>query len=297
MRWSVQTILLMPLILGASGGAMGFEVYHSPANDGTNPGVPAGIVATAGATLETTLHLYVDHADGVPASTPCAGSELGAGICMWNLKLVADPGLTIVSYLAAPPLDPASIVALRQDALLRWNGGDPLAGDTGPTFVGDVIVTSSTAGSQLKVSGEWVDDMLQLNPLGEQVLAASTCDDSDGDGICNFADPCIAYPNTPASLLQDANADGIPDECQCGDTDANGVLAFSDGTRSFRCAAAAPAVGVLDPGPNCDISINDTNNNGLAEFSDGTRIFTVAAAIVDSWQLSCARRPEATPPP
>ena len=107
-------------------------------------------------------------------------------------------------------------------------------------------------------------------------------------------DPCLSYPNTLPTL--DSNGDGIPNECQCGDTAAagpgtnNGLLQSADAFAIAGCVTA-PGSCVLD------IGLSDTNNNGLFQSGDAFSVATqVVTASATAFSLTCARRPEGTPP-
>ncbi len=120
--------------------------------------------------------------------------------------------------------------------------------------------------------------------------------DTDGDLICDDDDPCIFFP---LSNPLDSNLDGIPDECQCGDispVDGDGLLGFDDATTFALCFIS----GGTTPLANCTqvpLGKGDTQNDGLWGFDDSTNVVQTFIGAVPTWSLTCAARPEGTPPP
>jgi hypothetical protein len=131
--------------------------------------------------------------------------------------------------------------------------------------------------------------------LGEARRTLGVCDrDSDGDGLCDDADPCLAYPNRLP--LDDTDQDGIPDECQCGDADGSGAFDSKDIAITTECAASDPAA---DRIPSCIAAIvrGDANASGRFEREDSTLIQQVLGGKTPAYSLRCALRPEGTAPP
>jgi hypothetical protein len=131
--------------------------------------------------------------------------------------------------------------------------------------------------------------------LTEARRTLGVCDrDSDGDGLCDDADPCLLYPNRLP--LVDTDKDGIPDECQCGDADGSGAYGSKDVAITSECAANDPAAARI---PSCIAAIvrGDANASGRFERDDSTLIQDVLGGRTPAYSLRCALRPEGTAPP
>jgi hypothetical protein len=111
--------------------------------------------------------------------------------------------------------------------------------------------------------------------------------DADADGIPDVVDPCPSFAN--ASPLQDGSGDGIPDDCQCGDSNGDGRINALDSRRVKQCAA-----GLRD---DCGPELADANGDGRINALDARRIEQTVVELRQSWELTCARRPEGTSPP
>lgn len=79
---------------------------------------------------------------------------------------------------------------------------------------------------------------------------ATTCEDFDADGICDFADNCTETPNFDQI---DTNGDGYGNACDT-DFDNNGMTAFSDVL--MLKAAWGSKVGDLAYDADCDVDSN-----------------------------------------
>ena len=133
--------------------------------------------------------------------------------------------------------------------------------------------------------------------------------DTDGDGIPDASDPCLAFPNTlpindptaaPGSPNADENGDGIPNECQCQDFDDDGYISNGDVLFLFCC---------IPGGLACPAQCDDKLASGKVG-SAGTPPSYSGVVVGDTFvtlpgqsnagnffSLTCLNRPEGTPPP
>ena len=135
--------------------------------------------------------------------------------------------------------------------------------------------------------------------------------DTDGDGIPDASDPCLAFPNTlpindptaaPGSPNADENGDGIPNECQCQDFDDDGYISNSDVAFLFTCIAG----GAVPPSQQeCDDKLTSgkvgtsATPPAYSPFIVGNTFFTLPGQsnAGNFFSLTCPNRPEGTPPP
>jgi hypothetical protein len=130
--------------------------------------------------------------------------------------------------------------------------------------------------------------------LSEARRTLGVCErDSDGDSLCDDADPCLTYPNRLP--LVDTDKDGIPDECQCGDADGSGLFDSPDVAIASECAVNDPAAARIR---SCISGIvrGDANGSGRFEREDSTLIQQVLGGKTPAYSLRCALRPEGTAP-
>lgn len=137
-------------------------VYHSPNDDGANPGIPVDVPAGA----SVTLHLYID--GGSLASSPGEKCYTGPNdeLCGWDLSLAGTGSVAFTSF--TPNGDVEYGLSGNQ---LRCNGGDPFVGTLGPTKIGDLLL-SGTSGDRVDLTrGDVVTSQLSLTqaPLGPVV--------------------------------------------------------------------------------------------------------------------------------
>jgi len=105
-------------------------VYHSPNDDGVNPGGPVQVPSL----VQTTIHLYIDGGSTASPSDPCFQGT-GDEVCAWNLTLAGQSGLSLVSFTPS-----GAVVSNLSGGVLRANRLDPLTGALGPVKVGDLVV-------------------------------------------------------------------------------------------------------------------------------------------------------------
>lgn len=130
-------------------------VYHSPNDDGVNPGGPVQVPSL----VQTTIHLYIDGGSTASPSDPCFQGT-GDEVCAWNLTLAGQSGLSLVSFTPS-----GAVVSNLSGGVLRANRLDPLTGALGPVKVGDLVVEGSEGGTLDLSAGESIDAALTSQVL------------------------------------------------------------------------------------------------------------------------------------
>ncbi len=169
-------------LLTAHAGATPPVVYHSPADDGSNPGSPFEISPVG----QTTLHLYID---GGPTPSPSEPCHAGTGdeVCGWDLLMQGSIGtLDLVSFVGT-----GDVVFNLNGSSLRFNGGDFGNGTLGPSKIGDLVVEGTTGGT--------LDLMLSKSVTSG--LAVAT--------IAQTTVITVPEPGLPLSLISGASLLGI----------------------------------------------------------------------------------------
>ncbi len=270
--------------------AHAFTLYHSPADDGVNPGAPGTIPIGGG---NKVLNLWADNGASPTVGDPCAGPPgTGDELCMWDLHITCDsPNVTIVSFSPDPG---AGAVVNQEPAFVRMNGGDPINGTLGPTPIGQLTVSATGTGNCNLVGEAWVDTSLGANAIA-MAAVASACFDDDTDELCNPVDPCISFDNSGPGGLDDFNLDGIPDVCQCGDANGNNSVDGNDLTIIFGCLSGAI------PPATCAANLAggkmEGNGNLTLDSNDLTQVFRALSGLQPNSALTCANRTEGTPVP
>jgi hypothetical protein len=134
-------------------------VYHSPADDGVNPGGPVEVPSLA----PTTIHLYIDGGATASPADPCSQGT-GDEVCAWNLTVGGQGGLTLQSFTAA-----SGVLSNLSGDVLRCNRLDPITGELGAVKIGDLVVNGTEGGTLDLTSGESIDAA-----LGSQSLTPTT---------------------------------------------------------------------------------------------------------------------------
>lgn len=157
-----MSLLLGVLVAGAA-AATGV-VYHSPGDDGADPGLP---VELAGLPLES-LYLY---ADAGPLTTAVGSACLdgdGDEICAYRFCIETQDLVSILAFDADPAQDVVSNLAATR---LCASGGDATLGQLGPVRIGELVVAASGAGTVEVVEGRVVAADLTLGSVAPRVLA------------------------------------------------------------------------------------------------------------------------------
>lgn len=150
---SAVAFLVALLLSGASFAAVP-SVYHSPADDGVDPGAPVTIPGSG----QSTLFLYVDGGNSASSFDAC---HQGAGdeVCWWDLHLEGQTGLSLDSFTAS-----GDVLSNLSGSVLRINGGDT-NGTLGPTKIGELTVSPSPGGTLELTAGNSVSSALNLHVI------------------------------------------------------------------------------------------------------------------------------------
>jgi hypothetical protein len=235
-------------------------------------------------TIPVTLKLTND--TGAGPSAPGQECHQGAGdeVCAWDVKI------TGVGGVAFPPnsVDIGTndvVFNQRTPTEILANGGDPIVGQRGTQTLFSFMVTTGTGGA-VQAEAKWVDSSLGLQQFPTTAIAQVSAD-GDGDGVPDDKDACPTFSN--GLPLRDRNGDNIPDDCNCGDATGDGTINVLDSRRIKQCSVQLRN--------DCDPDISDADGSGTINVLDARRVDQVVVLLRQSWQLTCARRPQETEPP
>jgi hypothetical protein len=279
------------LIALAPESGQAFTLYVGDAlGNPVKPCIPIDEDANQGNGFPTvTHHLWFDAGSvpTTPASAACDGTGgtnpgQGTDVCMYDLHLVAGPGITIEAVTdVAPGLVRTPDLQL-SSGVLRINAGDPLLGQRGIHEIAQLLLASSANDSVMLEGVMSVNTDLVGNPLGPGVPLLHSGVDTDQDGLCDKRDPCPDFANTITGLA----TTGIPPECLCGDADGNGFITSADLIGINVC---------VQNNALCDQDLVDADVNG---FTTSVDIIATNAVVngAPPYTLRCARRPTGFPP-
>jgi len=151
--------LLLTLFVAGASNAAPPMIYHSPADDGVDPGAPFEIPAL----VQTTLFLYIDAGTNASLADPCHQGS-GDEICWWDLTLEGRDGLGLVSFIGS-----AGVVSNLTPSSLVFNGGD-VNGTLGPTKIGELVVDGNAGGLLVLLPGQIVSSALNIAPVAQSAL-------------------------------------------------------------------------------------------------------------------------------
>ena len=155
-KGSSALCLVNALLFASPAAAAPPVLYHSPADDGVNAGVP--VVVPGGASV--TLHLYVD---GGSVASP-AGQECYTGpsdeLCGWDFALVGTGSASFSGFTPA-----GDVEYNLGSTTLRCNGGNPFVGTLGPSKIGDLVLSGAQGDSVDLVRGDVVTSQLTLTQV------------------------------------------------------------------------------------------------------------------------------------
>ncbi len=153
--------VLASLFWASAGFAVPPTIFHSPANDGVPP-TGAVVVSTGGT---RTLHLFM--ATGTVPSSTGVVCEDGNGdeVCAIEGQIAITGGSSLLDF--TPNGD---VVFSLSSELLRFNGGDPIAGDLGSVKLGDLRIDAIEPGAIELASGASVAANLALEGLAVATL-------------------------------------------------------------------------------------------------------------------------------
>jgi len=229
-RW-LKRVLFLGAVVAASSSWAGITVFQDPTNLGTTGAPPVSISAGGPA---VSLNLFYQQFGGNVSdpSKVCLSGD-GDEVCGWDIWVSSGPGITLLSFVPNPGSD---IVSNISGNVLRANGGDPISAETGVHRLGTLVVSASSAGSNVTVSGNlYVTAKLAAANVATgaagETLATSVDGntDTDGDGVLDAApDNCPTIPNGPAQASvpgvgnqTDTDGDGVGDACDNCVTIAN----------------------------------------------------------------------------
>jgi lysophospholipase L1-like esterase len=229
---------LLMLIVVPSAIAATPALYHSPNDDGIQP----GSVPVEPGTPTVTLFLYLD-AGAIPTAigSPCIDGE-GDEICQWEFALGLAGSATVSGFT---PDVAQSVVQKIGASQFAATGGDAVGGEIGPIRIGELVLNTPDGNwSVLVTDGSVVDASFALDDVPQDLIAApepawaaqlvagwlallgwtrrrgrhttqdrsSSCSSAAGlrsSSLVAVALLALALPTT--ALAQDVDADGVPD--------------------------------------------------------------------------------------
>jgi hypothetical protein len=110
--------------------------------------------------------------------------------------------------------------------------------------------------------------------------------DTDGDTLCDDADPCKHFANTQPLVINGFS--GVPDDCLCGDFDGDGFHSATDAAAINDCAAFIRS--------DCVSERDEVAEpfDGFYSATDADLVNRAAAFIDPAYTLQCSLRPEGT---
>jgi len=161
---SVRVLIAIVLVGFASfvpAASAQVRVFHSPANDGVDPGGTQVIEPGD----PVTLHLYIEN-DGIPTATGtvCEDGD-GNELCGYDLTFEALGGIQFDVYSEVADTR-QSLTATR----LRLNAVEAVGGASGAIHIGDLTIDASVGTTVDLVSGQVLDASLNLAPVAPRSL-------------------------------------------------------------------------------------------------------------------------------
>lgn len=152
--------MLASLAIFSQAGAQ-VRVYHSPGNDGLDPGGTAPVDPSS----SVTLHLYIDNpGDETLTGSVCEDGD-GSELCGYDLTLEALGGIQLTSFSEV-----ADTTFSLTQARLRLNAVEAIDGVVGPIHVGDLLINASTGTTVNLTAGSALDASLTLVPIAPRSL-------------------------------------------------------------------------------------------------------------------------------
>ncbi len=151
----------LALLVASSPAGAQIAVFHSPNDDGVDPGGTISIPPSASATL----HLYIDNpGTGTATGTVCEDGD-GNELCGFDLTLEALGGIQFLTF--SEVADTAhSLTSTR----MRLNVVEAISGVSGPIHIGDLTIDASV-GTTVDLSGaEALDAALGSVPIADKSL-------------------------------------------------------------------------------------------------------------------------------
>ncbi|MBK7949107.1 MAG: hypothetical protein IPK00_10285 [Deltaproteobacteria bacterium] len=123
---------LLPVIAAAEP----ITVYHSPTNDGGKTGIAFLPIGT-----QSTLHLYLSGQDDPSAEGSACSSGTGDEHCGYHIRIEMEEGAGLLGFTAR-----GDSTFERSSSMLSIVGGDSIAGEIGPTKLGDLLIDTRSPG-------------------------------------------------------------------------------------------------------------------------------------------------------
>lgn len=139
------------------------RVFHSPANDGVDPGGTQAIEPGD----PVTLHLYIEN-DGIPTATGtvCEDGD-GNELCGYDLTIEGFGGIQFDAF--------SEMADTRQSLTttrLRLNAVEAVNGVSGAIYIGDLTIDATSGTTVDLVSGQVLDASLNLAPVAPRSLVS-----------------------------------------------------------------------------------------------------------------------------
>jgi hypothetical protein len=195
-----------------------------------------------------TLDGSLDHAVDPAAQTALFAFDRSDAVVLYGVSLLDESGL------AALQADPLALATLEFTAIAPASASFDLAQV-------DVVDGAQPPGA--------------LAPLTQGTQVEVTCENADGDALCNADDNC---PFFPTANLADTDQDGRGDECECGDQNGDGQNSVSD----------LISINVAIFNPDLATPLCDANNDGNCDVND---ILAANVEIFSPGTATCERQP------
>lgn len=144
-----------------------------------------------------------------------------------------------------------SSLRIRQSGTAKWS-----AYNASGVLVDEVtIAATSNSGSYafpatFQTPLSRIDIFFSLGQFGWDNLVVGTCDDGDGDGICDASDNCSASANTSQA---DGDHDGLGDACDACANTSPGALVDANGCSREQFCLTQPDGATCDDGNSCTL--------------------------------------------
>ncbi|MGI9610813.1 MAG: thrombospondin type 3 repeat-containing protein [Acidimicrobiia bacterium] len=201
-----SAILVLGLIsLLTASSAHAFEVFQDPNAVGEVGASP--VTVPIGPPVAVNLYYRALGTASADPGTVCVTGE-GAEVCAWDVHITGLGGMTLDSFTPV-----GDIVANISGNVLRFNGGDPLAGELSTSGIpmGTLMVSASAPGSAEVTGNLFVTAALSTSSVTTGVVLATTsAPDGDSDGVPDASDNCPTISN---GTQDDGDADLVGDAC------------------------------------------------------------------------------------
>lgn len=156
---SRNRVAILTFVLGMLAGSPSAAsvIYHSPGNDGVNPGGVPQLPSEGGV-----VNLYVHRGDVATSTGSACEDGDGEEMCAWEVHVVALGDTAFSSFIPAP-----GVRFSLNGVELRANGLDGATPGTDPLLIGhlDVFTVEGSGGQLLTLSGSVVTAALDLDPI------------------------------------------------------------------------------------------------------------------------------------